>query len=153
VLKDYIDDNQVRYVASAPPDYRYSFSGSALPFANPSQAFQNTPNKGLVYVTGNAIQLKLLYPNSYYIGLGTLLIPPMVSLHYKSHGEEKVINIQIQDQVPYRLLNYPKARINSTFYRGTECLPTRTQEQILRDSAYPKKNTTPLNHWGLKPRC
>ena len=32
-----------------------------------------------------------------------------------------------------------------------EGLPIRTQEQILRDSGYPKDNRVPDNFWGLKP--
>ena len=37
------------------------------------------------------------------------------------------------------------------FYKSLQTLPVRSQEQILRDSAYPKKNKMPKNFWGLTP--
>lgn len=152
-LTDVVDNNEIRYVAAAPADYRYNFSGSALPFANPSQAFENTPNKGKITMSGNTFQVKLLYPNSYYIGLGTVMVPPMLSLHYKSNGEEKTLNIKIAESIPYRYLNHPESRVSPMFYHGTDELEVRTQEQILRESSYPSTNTMPSNYWGLKPRC
>lgn len=156
-----IDDGIVRFLAASPPDYRYNYSGSALPWANPTQAFQNTPNKGTVGEisgNGNMFSIKLLYPNSYYVGLGTVLVPPMLSLFYTSGGEEKTKNIQIADSIPYRYLTYPKSSTYNrttgpTFYDGTSTLPIRTQEQILISARYPPKNKTPEDFWGLKPRC
>lgn len=154
-----IDDGVVHYLAASPPDYRYNYSGSALPWANPIQAFQNTPNKGSVgEINGNSFSIQLLHPNSYYIGLGTILVPPMISLFYKSGGEEKTRSIKIGNSIPYRHLTYPKSssynRTNGPlFYNGTSSLPIRTQEQILYSSSYPTKNNTPKDFWGLKPRC
>ena len=37
------------------------------------------------------------------------------------------------------------------FYSGRTRLPTRTQEQILRDSGFPEINQMPPNYWGLRP--
>lgn len=156
-ITDIVDNGIVRYLAAATPDYHYSYSGSALPFANPTQAFQDTPNKGVIQLQGNTMLLELQYPNSYYIGLGTVLIPPSLSLFYISGGEEKTIVVKIAEEVPFRLLTKPRSltysRESCMFYIGTDNLPIRTQEQILRSASYPTKNKTPENFWGLKPRC
>ena len=155
-VTDIVDDGELFFIAAAPPDYHYSFPGSGLPFANPSQAFQNSPNKGMVQLQSNKFSIHLLHPNSYYVGLGSVLIPPTLSLRYKTGGEYKTVNVKIADEVPYRLLSYPKGlnynRQDATFYKDTEKLPIRSQEALLRDSAYPKTNSPIDNYWGLKPR-
>ena len=58
--------------------------------------------------------------------------------------------------IPFRMLTYQQtpvtvSRDSPNFYNGGFNLPVRTQEQILRDSAYPDKNTMPKNFWGLRP--
>jgi hypothetical protein len=156
-MNEIVDDGIIEYIASSPPDYHYNYSGSALPFANPLQAFEGTPNKGVIQLLENSFTLKLQYPNSYYVGLGTALVPPSVTLRYKCNGNEKVNIIKIAEAVPYRLLTYQRSetynRNSPLFYYGTDQLPIRTQEQILRGGGYPSKNITPEDHWGLKPRC
>ncbi len=47
----------VKYWASAPPTYGQSFTGSGMPYPNPAVAFQDTPNKGVVKVTGGTYRL------------------------------------------------------------------------------------------------
>jgi hypothetical protein len=156
-INEFVDDNRIHYLAAAPADYRYSFHGSGLPFANPKQAFQHTPNKGVIELQQNQFEIKLRYPNSYYVALGTVLVPPTLTIEYLTSGERRVINIEIANSIPFRLLTYPKSttyvRDNPLFYKGMETLPVRTQEQILRDAGYPEKNKTPKNFWGLKPPC
>jgi hypothetical protein len=156
-ITDIIDSGLVRYIASSPPDYHYSYTGSALPFANPAQAFDQSPNKGEIQTFDGNFTVKLLYPNSYYIGLGTVLVGPSLSLYYKSGGEEKVIVIKIANEVPFRLLTIPRGetyiRNSPLFYKGMETLPVQTQAKILARSAYPCKNKTSDNFWGLKPPC
>ena len=54
------------------------------------------------------------------------------------------------------MLTYPQtpitiSRESPKFYDGGFQMPIRTQEQILRDSAYPSNNKMPKNFWGLKP--
>jgi hypothetical protein len=155
-ITDIIDDGVVNYIASSPPDYHYSFTGSALPFPNPKQAFENTPNKGTIQTNDGSFTLDLLYPNSYYIGLGSVIVPPSLSLFYKNGGEEKLIVVKIANEVPFRLLTTQRGDTylhdSCMFFKGNETLPIRTQEQILRGAGYPCKNKTPVDFWGLRPR-
>jgi hypothetical protein len=155
-ITEMVDDDELFYIAAAPADHRISFTGSGLPFANPTQAFQHTPNQGRIVLRGNTFDIPLRYPNSYYINLGERLIPPTIYLNYKVAGERRMIDFVIAKQIPFRLLTYPNnekyQRKSPMFYDGTHELPVRTQEQILRDSGYPRKNEMPDNFWGLKPR-
>lgn len=149
------DDGKVTYIAACPPDHRSSFSGSALPFANPKQAFEGTPNKGIVEVDDKTVTLQLRYPNAYYVGLGTVYIPPMVYISYMHDGKRVEESVIVSQGVPFRTLTYPagptaRARIDATFYE-VEDKPVRSQEEILRASAFPEQNITPENFWGMKP--
>lgn len=150
------DDGRVTYYAAAPPDYGASFSGSALPFAGAKQAFDGTPNKGVVQAEegGQTVHIKLRYPNAYYVGLGTVYVPPTVHIEYTSQGRPMTESMRISDGVPFRTLTYPayntRPRRDCTFYDAGD-LPVRGQEAILRASAYPDKNEMPANFWGTKP--
>ena len=148
-----VDSDEVRYIAANPPDYRATFTGSGLPFANQDQAFDNTPNTGYVKLVDGTFEIHLMYPNSYYIGLGTVMIPPTVYLLYKNRdGVDRRVSIVLSEGIPYRTLTYPSQRGNVGFYEGGWRLPVRTQEEVLRDSRYPSTNYTSPNFWGLKPR-
>lgn len=158
-IYDNVKGQTLEYYAAAPPDFRATYTGSGLPFANPQMAFDGSPNIGVVELSpGNNFTLNILYPNSYYIGLGTVIIPPTVYISYYSltSQEKKIVPIQISKGIPYRLLTYPmqytKARKDATFYAGGFELPVRSQEQILRDSAYPSRNEMSSDFWGLRPR-
>lgn len=154
-LDDFVDDGVIHYIAASPPDYRTSYTGSALPFASPQQAFQGTPNRGKVAVQGDSVVLNLLYPNSFYIGLGTVIVPPTLYLYYRVGGKNKEMAVKLSDGVPYRFLTYPmkftQPRDGAHFYHGMHELPVRTQEQIFRDGGYPSTNKMAKNFWGLKP--
>lgn len=151
-IKEPVQDGVIRYVAASPPDYRSTYTGSGLPFANHSQAFDNTPNKGVVSLVDNTFEIKLMFPNSYYIGLGTVMVPPTVFVYYVTNeGVERQVPIQVSEGIPYRSLTYPGIRKDSMFYSSGWSLPVRTQEQVLRDSGYPNINSMDVNHWGLKP--
>lgn len=155
-ISERIQPNLVRYVAASPPDYRATYTGSGLPFANQEQAFYNSPNIGHANVVDGTFEIKLMYPNSYYVGLGTVLVPPSLMVFYvDQEGNEKEVTIKISEGIPYRTLTYPitkKApRDSAMFYSSGWSLPVRTQEQVLRDSGYPSTNVMPDNHWGLKP--
>lgn len=156
-VNDVVDDNIINYIAASPPDYRTSYTGSGLPFFSYLQAFDNTPNKGEIQVTGMDMSIDLMYPNSFYMGLGTVIVPPTLYISYVSNGKEVSKAIPLSDGIPYRMLTYPmkftKPRRDVTFYDGTWDLPVRTQEQILRDSSYPATNHMASNFWGLKPPC
>jgi hypothetical protein len=161
-LRQVPDDGQADYIAAAPPDFRASFNGSALPFASPQQAFDGTPNRGRVHVgTTGQVSLQLAaMPNSYYIGLGTVYVAPTVHLAYKAGGKLVRESFPVAESgVPFRMLTYPtfdnktRARSSCMFYDNTD-LPVRSQEAILRSAGYPQNKENekmPQNFWGLKP--
>ena len=148
-------ENEIYYIAGSPPDFRTTYTGSALPFANENQAFDNTPNKGKVNIQNGIFKITIMYPNSYMVGLGTVTVPPYIHLQYKLlNGELRNITVKISDGIPYRSLTYSTIgcpRKDATFYSNHHCLPVRTQEQVLRDSGFPSVNKMPSNFWGLKP--
>ena len=161
-LNERAADGVIYYVASSPPDYRTSYSGSGLPFANRHDAFEGTPNTGQVSLNHDgSFQLKLAYPNSYMIGLGSVTVPPTVFISYKlDNGQTRQVSIKISEGIPFRSLTYPVhdkssgacGRHGPSFYSNHHCLPIRqNQEEILRQSAYPKYNLVPDNFWGMKP--
>ena len=153
--------DRVLFWAAAPPTYGTSYYGSGLPYPDALVAYDRTPNRGSVNVVNGQFELRIKYPNAYYTGLGTLYIPPHVNMKLclagKSNNDlqNKKVTVFVDDGIPFRTLTYPappskKPRNSPMFY----CEPThgvRTQEKILRDSAYPSKNITPDNFWGKKP--
>ena len=157
VVKGHIEGGaaqKIIYYAPNPPTYNSSFSGSALPFPNPDIAFEGTPNHGAVMTNPDgSFEFKVFYPNSYYIALGTVYVGPHVFI--KGCGVEKVHSIHLGDGVPFRMITYPSPpytapRDSPMFYSkgGRQMPPTRTQEQILRDSGYPDLNKMPEDFWG-----
>ena len=168
-INDRVVGGVIHYVAAAPPDYRATFTGSGLPFANAEMAFSQTPNRGVVKLgLNNSFEIKLAYPNAYYAGLGTVYVPPTLYISYKAMNFEKTVfndrevAIKVSEGIPYRFLTYPgwntKARKDAGFYAGVSGekevgwdMPVRTQEQILRDSAYPMKNIMDEGYWGVRP--
>lgn len=154
--------DRVMFWAAAPPTYSSSFSGSAMPYPNPTVAYDRTPNRGIAKVNpGGAFEFRIKYPNAYYVGLGSLYIPPHVNLKLCTAGlaegdvRNPVVTLTIDQGIPFRLLTYPappskKPRINAMFY-CEPCQGARSQEAILRASGYPEKNITPDNFWGTRP--
>ena len=151
---------KIVYWASNPADLNHSFSGSGLPFYSPDQAFSNMVNTGSLISNGNSFEFKLFYPNSYYVGLGSVYVPPQVYIKIcNPNVKSNVQVINLGNGIPFRTLTYPappsKNHRNSPLFYTNNNLPIRTQEQILRDSAYPVFNIlppkTPDNFWGLKP--
>jgi hypothetical protein len=69
------------YWAPNPPTYTTSFTGSALPYHDSIQAYNRTPNIGATQCSNRKFEFRIKYPNSYYIGLGSLFVPPHV--HFK----------------------------------------------------------------------
>jgi hypothetical protein len=142
----------VIFWAANPPDYLTSFTGSGLPFPDHVVAYQNTPNKGSVRIVGHRFEFNLHFPNSYYAGLGTVHQKPHVNLQFvRGKHVSPVLRVEIGNGVPFRTLTYDQNRKSVFFYHTKDALPLRNQEQILRDSTYPCKNSMPVNFWGLKP--
>lgn len=155
VLNDEIS-GPLHYIAAAGADRRASYTGSGLPFANHSQAFENTPNVGKVEVGADrSFRIPLITPNSYMAGLGTAQVPPTLYLNYmRPGGAPRTVAIKVAEPIPYRSLTYPtepRARVDATFYDSQFDLVPKTQEQILYDSAYPCDLRTHSNFWGMKP--
>ena len=143
--------------AANPPTYVTSYSGSGLPYHDPIQAYDRTPNKGAVIAKNRKFEFAVKYPNAYYTGLGTDYQPPHVHIRVcEENGDSKLHTINLGDGIPFRLLTYPPPpgsapRSGPMFYSGMDKLPIRTQEQICRDSGYPSVNKMPKNFWGLVP--
>lgn len=153
-IKDTVKNNTIYYIAANGPDRRASFTGSGLPFANQIQAFENTPNMGKVELIDNKFEIKLVTPNSYMIGLGSVTVPPTLFISYfNQEGIKKSLDIKVAEPIPYRSLTYPvnpRARKDATFYDSQFHLVPKTQEQILYDSSYPCDGRMYDNFWGMR---
>ena len=147
------DDGLVRWVAAAPPESRSSFAGSGLPFASAEQAFYDTPNRGTSRVdaaTGE-FRASILPVNSYYVGLGTVEVPPTLHMAYASGGRQvREARKLAQHAVPYRSLTYPAGRTGPGFYAPPTQL-ARPQEAILRASAFDAAQEPAEDFWSGRP--
>ena len=155
-LKTITPQTTVYYWAAAPPTYGVSFSGSGMPYPSPEVAYDRTPNKGVINVVNGSFNFSIKYPNAYYIGLGSLYIPPHINFKVSAQSNpDSYFSVQLDDGIPFRMLTYPappsqKPRVSPLFY----CEPehgARTQEDILRNSSYPSTHTMPPNFWGDRP--
>jgi hypothetical protein len=155
-LKTSLPTAQLYFWAAAPATKGISFSGSGMPYSDPAMAYDRTPNKGIVNIVNGQFEFSIKHPNAYYIGLGSLYIPPHINFKLCVPGmSDSYFSVQIDDGIPYRMLTYPappgkKPRVSPLFY----CEPeqgARSQEAILRASAYPSTNTMPDNFWGTRP--
>lgn len=163
-IKSNIKGGRIFVRAANPIDKRSSISGSGLPFVNAQQAFENSPNIEEIEVgLNNTFAIDILMPNSYYIGLGTVLVPPSLFIDFHNGLERRTITIEVNKPLPYKSLTYPistehASRSSPLFYAGGSELPSRSQEDILYDSAYPSSadpvnRALPVNFWGTKPPC
>lgn len=157
------EGTSIKYIASAPAERRSSFTGSCLPFANERQAFANTPNVGEVRGSPQPASIHLPgAPNSYYAGLGTLLIPPHVRVEYLDQsgnlrrGSASLANVV---GVPFRTNTYQRMRTGAEFYDVPDVL-ARSQPQILQASAFPASAAAAAavaadlgDFWRGKPPC
>ena len=155
-LKNVSPMTKLFFWAAAPATFGTSFSGSGMPYPDPLTAYDRTPNKGIIDVQNGNFTINMKYPNAYYIGLGSVYIPPHINFKISSSNhEDQYFSVQIDDGIPFRMLTYPapptkKPRTSPMFY----CEPekgARTQEAILRVSAYPSDNNMPDNFWGDRP--
>lgn len=147
-IKTNIKDAELTYWAPTPANHGASFSGSGLPYPNPEVAYDRTPNVGRVALNSKGeFSIRIKYPNAYYSALGTGYIPPIINL--KVCGEEQTTTIKIDDGIPFRSLTYLKPHTVESYIVPPKIV--RTQEEILRSSAYPSENKMPENLWGMKP--
>ncbi len=119
------------YWAPNPPTYGTSYSGSALPYHDSIQAYDNTPNIGAVKAVDRKFSFKVKYPNSYYVGLGSLYVAPHI--HFKICEENKtqslINNIKLNVEKNKRVPNNMKEQLESEGYHTIqidEGIPFRT---------------------------
>lgn len=150
---------EINYTAADPPEERYSFSGTGMPFHNFNQAITKGINKGNVPVVNNKFNFELELPNSYYETLGTVYKGSTIFI--KTCETDKYEEICLDSNIPFRFLNHPAInsyksvtekmyKPSSPFFYNLD-LPQRSQQQILIDSAYSCTEKMPDNFWGLKP--
>jgi len=153
-LKSLVPNAILYYWAASPPTYGISYSGSGLPYPNPIVAYDRTPNKGVININNSEFNFNIKYPNAYYIGLGSLYIPPHINFKISTpNNPDKYLSIKIDEGIPFKMLTYPappgnKPRISPLFYSEPE-KQARTQEAILRSGS--NFNAMPDNFWGEKP--
>ena len=152
-VNDNVKDKTLTFVACSPADRRTSFSGSGLPFPNADFGFENSPNVGSLKLDhNNSFILEMMIPNSYYMGLGTILIPPTIYFTYNNSIETKKVAIKLCDPIPYRSLTYPGSRTDPNFYSSFSTLPVRGQEEILKSNRYPSDTMKGYyQFWGTRP--
>jgi len=157
-VKSNTPDPTIVFWAPNPPTWTQSYSGSGLPFHDSIQAYQKSPNVGAVKAVNRKFEFRVKFPNAYYVGLGSLYVPPVVHFKICEEGSDakKYHTIELGKGIPYRTLTYPsppsnRPRDSPLFYHCGKGLPVRTQEQVLRDSGYPEDNRMHDNFWGLKP--
>lgn len=127
----------IEFWAAAPPTLGVSFSGSALPYYDAEQAFNNSPNIGKFTPHFKKSIIKLHTPNSYYSHLGTRLIESCVSVKITYDNVSVVELVNLGTTAPYRSLTYPSTRNSPMFYDRSHLQTPRSQESILRASGYP----------------
>lgn len=184
------DGGRIEWVAAAPPERRASAEGSCLPFADERMAFEGSAamrgvatarehgaggagghEEGEPYasVVHYAVRLRAT-PNAFYAGLGTRRVPPSVFVSFEHGGRTYRGSAQVADGVPFRSLTYPaiRADASASIYRPSPAqAEVRSQEEILRASAFPSDGAppsfglplnlpaaapgTPAAFWGGKP--
>lgn len=145
----------IKYWAPNPPTYNIGFSGTCLPYPNEEVAYENTPNKGVVPVIDGKFSINIMYPNSYYSDLGTVLNPPLIKIKICDMDKRPVSQIQtvyLSDNVPFRTLSMPNQWYDKgALFYDNDKLPIRGQYEILMSKRYNSK--VPSNYWGLAPPC
>lgn len=146
----------VKYWGANKPTFCKSFSGSALPYPNEKIAFENSINVGMVQVVNSRFSFNITLPNSYYINMGTELIPPSINLIIIDSNNKQLTNkytINLSKYIPYRTLTWDKLRNwneGPLFYTNLN-LPVIDQYEILNNSKYPTKQIKPMKFWNGKP--
>jgi hypothetical protein len=128
------DDGTVSVVLPMPPDHRFTFSGSALPFPSENSAFE--PSQAMAVITGvNRTRVDLdglAAPNWYY--RGGRLAPPRARVQYRAHNKpvHELVVIQRAPRTPFRSLTPPLRRLESNRHH-----PVLSQEVHLRARGMP----------------
>lgn len=151
-INENVKNKQISYIAARSPNRMASYYGSGHPHPNMSIAFDGTKTKGIIKLNeNNEFELIFDIPNSYYVHLGSFLIPPILYISYNNGFVQKNEKIYIGKGIPYRTLTYSEQRDGVMFYNGLTQLPVRSQEQILVDGKYILEDENHKSFWGLKP--
>jgi hypothetical protein len=152
-VNDEVREKTLTFKACSPADRRTSFSGSGLPFPSANFGFENSPNVGSLKLDqNNVFVLEMMTPNSYYMGLGTLLIPPTIYFTYNNRNGTQTDAVKLCDSIPYRSLTYPGSRTSPDFYSSYSTLPVRGQEEIIKTNQYPSDTMKEYSQfWGSRP--
>lgn len=140
---------RVEITLPMPPDYRFSFSGSALPFPTETDAFDPAQPSIDVYPSPSDGSVVVLpsdtpHPNHYYRD-GTFG-PPRARVKYTAIGGytvDEFAQISGVRRVPGRSLT-PGPRLLAS----TRNLPVTSQETILRSNAMPWVTCLPRSGVG-----
>ena len=135
------DVGKVHVTLPMTPDYRFTFSGSALPFPTEEVAFHPAQPTRSYMATGHVIQLPdVPMPNWYY--RHGRLEPPRALVVYTHEGDafEEMVVIQNVPRVPYKSLS-PAPRVLAS----TRSCPVVTQETYLRSRAMPSRACFPTH--------
>jgi hypothetical protein len=147
----------IRWMAAKCAHRNTSFSGSGLPYHSPEQAFDNSPNKGLIHSPDGSFELELMsLPSAYYTGLGSIYVPPAILFEISTGRGKFTTHLFLSPEgVPFRWVAgaVPGPRVapnenemgRSMFYSGREELGLfQNQEAILRYKGYPSKEAEGL---------
>ena len=134
-------DGQVALTLPMPPDYRFSFSGSALPFPSEAAAFDTTrANTIMTTATGKQVHIPdtVADPNFYY--LNGKYSAPRARASYTCGGVPVVEMRTIVGvrRVPGRSLTAASRVLSSTRHG-----PVLTQETLIRTTAMPSAPCLP----------
>lgn len=118
-LQKYPSAKYLSYRAGSPPDYRLSYSGSALPYPNKEVAYGNSVNCGTTDLQNGKFDFDLWYPNAYYVKLGTVLLEPHIHLQLvDSNGQILATKmVKVNRAVGNRSLTGLYCKPNRTTYR------------------------------------
>lgn len=120
IFEEEIDNNTLYYVAASPPDYRASFSGSALPYKSKTQAYENTPNHGSVILKNNTFTFNIMNPNTYYDDFSNTLNPSYVLLNYQFNGQDKILKIILNNTLNNKSLTHADSLSPLSFSNDNE---------------------------------
>lgn len=142
----------ILWKAAAPPTRGIGFAGAGLPYPNKDIAYENSPNLGSIESTDGSFTIQLRgIPSSYYSGLGSIYVPPLIEFFSKTmSGKTFQSTLWINDTAaPYRWLSGAPATLRperdtedstgrAMYYFGREQMPLfDNQEAQLRAKGYP----------------
>jgi hypothetical protein len=142
----------IQWIAAAPVTRGISYAGSGMPYPNKDIAFSKTPNAGTVQSVDGSFDIQLIdIPAGYYVGLGSVYVPPTVEFTSRTpDGKQFQTVLWINDTAaPFRWVAGSPATMRpemntethtgrAMYYSGRETLPLfQNQEAILRTRGYP----------------